>query len=117
MEEFNKKSTCSCDSCEYFLRMYKGAGVGTCKKGTKKYRSEDSLCDFVENVDETELDTISSGYECYVCSEEILEKDFTKERSIGSFDSQGKIIHFYCPDCWTNVALEREKFRRQFDVP
>jgi hypothetical protein len=96
--------------------MYKGAGVGTCRKGSKKYRSEDSACDLIENTNKTDLDSVLSGFKCHSCGDEINEHDFSKEHSIGSFDTQGKIIHYYCTECWNVVDTEREKVRKQYDV-
>lgn len=116
MTEKNKKTSIACDNCEHFLRMYKGAGVGTCKLGSKKYRSEDALCDLTSDVDDSVLDTVSSGYECHHCNDEIMEHEFSKEHSIGSFDAQGRIIHYYCTECWNNINHEREEVRKQFDI-
>ncbi|UCH90202.1 MAG: hypothetical protein JSV49_06075 [Thermoplasmata archaeon] len=111
-----KSTTMTCDDCEHFLRMYKGAGVGTCKKGSKKYRSEDSVCDYTEKEENIELDSILSGFRCHNCGDEIGEHDFRKEHSIGPFDSQGKIIHYFCTDCWTQIDREREEVRKHFDI-
>jgi DNA-directed RNA polymerase subunit RPC12/RpoP len=116
MTEIKKQDNQRCNECEYFLRMYKGAGVGTCKKGSKKYRSEDSDCDFIEKVDISEEAAELSGNICFKCGEEIIEHDFSKEHSIGSFDSQGKIVHYYCTECWSVIDQEREVVRKQFDI-
>ena len=116
MVEKNKKTAEICDECEHFLRMYKGAGVGTCKLGSKKYRSEDAACELSSGVNDTELDNVATGFHCYKCGEDILENDFSKEHSIGSFDSQGKIVHYYCSECWKQISIEREEIRKHFDI-
>ena len=117
MDGYNKKENSNCTDCEHFLRMYKGAGVGTCRIGSKKYRSEDASCDKSELTGDVDLEGISSGYCCHGCGDDICDSDFTKEHSIGPFDINGKLIHYYCPDCWQDVYSERERYRRQFDVP
>ena len=116
MAEKNKRTAETCNDCEHFLRMYKGAGVGTCKLGSKKYRSEDAACELTEEVNDTELDNVCSGFNCYGCGDDILENDFSKEHSIGSFDNQGKIVHYYCSECWNLINKEREEIRKHYDI-
>jgi hypothetical protein len=116
MTENGNETSETCDGCEHFLRMYKGAGVGTCRRGSKKYRSEDSICDFVETVVELDVDSVLSGVNCFCCGSEILETDLSKEHSIGGFDDQGKEVHYYCTGCWQGVDKGREEVRRNFDI-
>jgi hypothetical protein len=116
MVDDKKKSSDVCDCCEFFLRMYKGAGVGTCRRGSNKYRSEDSNCDLIENVEEGEVESISSGLDCHRCGGDILELELSKEHSIGSFDSSGQIVHYFCSECWNFIDYERENVRRQFNL-
>jgi DNA-directed RNA polymerase subunit RPC12/RpoP len=97
--------------------MYKGAGVGTCRIGSKKYRSEDAGCDFAVNETESEVDSVTSGYTCYSCGDDITESEFDEACSIGPFDETGKEVHYYCSDCWSLIDSERERVRRQFEIP